>query len=79
MEGGGYTRGEGGEKDRALEEAAKDPRKLRPRAEVTSWTWKKKKRNGGMLKSSPALDGFHSILKMKRREVGGWCWEGAGG
>lgn len=37
-----------------------------------------------MLKSSPALDGFHSILKMKRRVAGGgggWvvCAEVEGG
>lgn len=35
-----------------------------------------------MLKSSPALDGFHSILKMKRRvggggvKIGGRCYIG---
>ena len=38
---------------------------------------KKAKRNGGMLKSSPALDGFHLILKMKSRVAGGG-WSGGG-
>ena len=32
-------------KDRTLEEAAKDPRKPEPRAGLTSWTRKKKKRS----------------------------------